>query len=221
MSEGSEPRKFIFRPEVYEVPTLAQAMAITVTPEPGTTTEERWDKETRDLVEDIGSFLTLHPETCVVDYGCGTGRIAKALIDSRGCRVIGVDASQSMRLLSPEYVVSDRFVVWSPDILEKMIARGFRVHACICLWVIQHVFDATEVIERLSRLLAPGGLLYTLNAVNRCVPTDQGYFNDGFDVQAGLRRVFSEENSHHMPAGVTTDHLAATTLIQVLRKRAN
>ena len=208
----------VFQPQVFDVQTLTDAMRIIVTPEPGTTTEERWEKETPYLVRDIGAHLGVGPETCVLDYGCGIGRVAKGLIELFGCRVIGVDFSPSMRLLAPEYVLSDRFTVWSPDVLAKMIAKGFRTNAAICLWVIQHVLEPMAVMQRIAGALPPGGLLYTLNQDTRCVPTDRGWVNDGFDVRAGLSTVFKEEHRHGLPASVATPHLAAVSMIQVLRK---
>jgi SAM-dependent methyltransferase len=220
MDPNDPNRTAVFRPEAFEVTSLAQAMAVTVTPEVGTSTAERWQKETRYLVDDIGRFLALGPESCLIDYGCGTGRIARELIDKYGCRVIGVDTSKSMRLLAPEYVLSERFTVWSPELLDKMIAKGFRADMCICLWVIQHAFSATEVIDRISRALKPGGLLYSLNQLTRCVPTDKGWVNDGFDMRAELCRMFSEENIHPLPESATTAQLAAFTMIQILRKPA-
>jgi hypothetical protein len=46
----------VYHPQVFVVNSLDQAMSIVVTPEPGTTTEERWEKETRYLVDDIGKM---------------------------------------------------------------------------------------------------------------------------------------------------------------------
>jgi SAM-dependent methyltransferase len=169
-------------------------------------------------MDEIGRYLGVGPQTCVLDYGCGLGRISKALIEKHGCRAIGVDTSRAMRLLAPEYVLSERFVVWSPETLDKMIAKGFRADCCVSLWVIQHAFDPLDVIGRMSRAVRPGGLLYVLNTVNRCVPTDVGMVDDGFDIGGALRQAFAEEHSHPLPESVTTAHLAATTRIQVLRK---
>ena len=211
----------VFRPDAFEVSSLRQAMTVTVTPEPGATTAERWQKETSYLVEDIGSFLPLNPESCVLDYGCGTGRIAKVLIETYGCRVIGIDTSRSMRVIASAYVRSERFTVWSPEGLDKMIANGFRADHCICVWVIQHAQSATDVIDRISRALRPGGMLYSLNQLTRSVPTDQGWLDDGFDMRAGLCRALSEEDIHSLPEHATTAQLAASTMIQVLRKQAN
>ena len=218
MTDGAKNQLPVFNPGVFEVASLAQAMRIVVTPEPGTTTEERWEKETRYLVEDIGQCLSLRPEACVLDFGCGPGRVAKGLIDRFGCSVVGVDFSQSMRLLAPEYVLSERFNVWSPDVLDKMVAKGFRVDAAICLWVIQHVRDAMAVIQQMARALPPGGMLYSLNVTTRCVPTNIGWVNDGFDIRSGLRRVFAEEDFRPLPDHATAPAVAAVSMIQILRK---
>lgn len=221
MSSDDPPRMVSFRPEIYEVPSLELAKTMVLTPEPGTTTEERWEKETRFTVEDIGRFLRITPNTCVLDYGCGIGRMSKALIERFGCRVVGVDSSKSMRLLAPEYVLSDRFVVWSPEVLDQMIARGFRADVAICLWVVQHAFDPLKVINQLEGALLPGGQVYAINQRTRCVPMDHGYENDGFDIRGGLARTFVEESFHQIPPEVTGPSLSARSMIQVLRKRSS
>src|SRR5258705_6489786 len=108
-----------------------------------------------------------------------------------------------MRLLAPEYVLSERFAVWSPETLDKMIAKGFRADYCICLWVIQHALHPAEIIDRISRAMKPGGILYSLNQLTRCVPSDRGWVNDGIDMRAALRGAFSEENIHSLPESAT------------------
>jgi len=218
MKKHNQQHAPVFRPDAFEVSSLQQAMSVTVTPEPGATTFERWQKETRYLVDDIGTFLPLNPESCVLDYGCGTGRIARELIGKHGCRVIGIDTSRSLRVIASAYVRSERFTAWPPEALDRMIADGFRADHCICVWVIQHAQSASEVIDRISRALRPGGLLYSLNQLTRSVPTDRGWIDDGFDMRAGLCRALPEENIHSLPEHVTTVQLAASTMIQILRK---
>ena len=211
-------RQAIFRPEVYEVNTVQQAMSVTVTGEAGTSTEERWEKETAYLLEDIGRHLEIDQQTCVLDYGCGVGRLSKALIDEYGCRVVGVDASKSMRLLAPEYVLSERFTVWSPEVLAKMVDKGFRIQRALCLWVLQHVLNPAEVVQLIGSALSDGGLLYVLNQLTRCVPTNLGYVNDRKDVEAELEKRFDELNRSSLPAEVTTQQIAQASRISVLRK---
>ena len=164
-----------------------------VTSEPGTTTEERWLRETPYLVEYCGPRLAIGPHTHVLDYGCGVGRVAKGLIERYGCRIIGVDFSPSMRLLAPDYVLSERFTVWSVATLDKMIDKGFRADAAICIWVIQHALDVQDTVDRLARSLRPGSRLYALNS-GRCVPIDRGWADDGFDVPRAPRTAFLEDD---------------------------
>ena len=218
MDEDARQRP-IYRPQVFEISSVADAKRVIVTPEPGTTTEERWEKETPFLVDDIGERLALRPEMCVLDFGCGIGRIAKGLIDKFGCRVVGVDFSPSMRLYAPEYVLSERFTVWSVAVLDRMIDKGFRAGAGICVWVLQHVLDPTEVIRRIAGVLRPGSPVYALNST-RCVPTDKGWVNDGRDPQKELCAVFQEEHRYCLPETVTTPHMASISFVQVLRKPA-
>lgn len=225
MSSGQVPStgrviNAVFRPEAFEAADRAQAMRVTVTPEQGVTTEERWATETPFIVDDIARHLPIGPETCVLDYGCGLGRIAKGLIDKLGCRVVGVDASKSMRLLSPEYVLSERFTAWSPEVLETMIGKGFRADFAISIWVIQHVLYPEKVIQQIALALKPQGMAYTLNQTFRCVPTDLGWVDDGYKVRESLARIFIEEESHILPAEVTIPVMSPNTIIQVLKQRS-
>ena len=103
MTPDTARKSAVFTPEVFEVATLEQSMGITVTGEAGTSTQERWEKETRFLIDDISKFISPRPDDWVIDYGCGVGRLSKELIDRFGCRVVGIDASRAMRQFAPEY----------------------------------------------------------------------------------------------------------------------
>ena len=107
MSNDKATKGPVYQPKVFEVNNLESAMGIILTPERGTTTGERWEYETPYLVDEIGRALQLDGNSCVLDYGCGVGRIAKGLIERYNCFVLGVDISTSMRQLAPEYVKSD------------------------------------------------------------------------------------------------------------------
>ncbi len=208
-----------YDPRVFTVSSVEDAKRVIVTPEPGTTSEERWKKETPFLVEDIGKHLGLSPEMTLVDYGCGVGRIAKGLIERYGCRVVGVDFSPTMRRLAPEYVGSDQFVVSSVGNFDQMIAGGFRADAAVCVWVLQHVLEVADTVRRLALAVRPGGLLYALNS-GRCVPTDRGWMNDAVDIFRELGAVFQELSHHKLPESVTTPQLASAAVVQVLRRPA-
>jgi SAM-dependent methyltransferase len=104
---ASEKRSAKFNSKLYEVESVEHARALILTAEQGTTTDERWEKETDFLASEIGETLALKETDIVLDYGCGIGRVSKVLIEQYGCRVVGVDASKSMRLMAPDYVLSN------------------------------------------------------------------------------------------------------------------
>ena len=211
-------RQATYRPELYDVASLEEAKQVIVTDDGGTTTGERWEKETPYVAEEIIRHLGIGPETTVLDYGCGIGRIAKELIDRTGCRVIGVDFSKSMRLFAPEYVLSERFTVWSPEVLAKMVESGFRVQRAICIWVLLHVQSPAEVVSLLNRAMSSEALLYVLNCCVRCVPTNLGYGDDGIDVATELKKSFAVVRGSRLPLQITTQMIAEFSEVYVLRK---
>src|SRR5215470_15608513 len=121
-----------YNPAVFNVSTISQAMSIILTPEESTT-EERWRLETPYVCDLIAKSVDIAPNSFVLDYGCGIGRIAKELIARHGCRVIGVDISPSMRALAPIYVASDRFFACTSAMLDGLIERGIAFDAAISI----------------------------------------------------------------------------------------
>jgi len=51
-----------YRPETFDVGTEADAKVIILTPE-GSTTDERWERETPYIADDICSFIDLNKES--------------------------------------------------------------------------------------------------------------------------------------------------------------
>lgn len=172
-TQASPPRHIEARyyPEVFDVPTLERARQIILTEEgPGADTDARWAGETPYVLELIQQALALRPDMLVLDYGCGVGRLAKAMIEASGCMVIGADISPSMRRLALDYVGSDRFTVVSPEQLDRLIAAGLRADAAIAVWVLQHCIAPADDVARIRRSLAAGGQCFVLNMPRRGVP---------------------------------------------------
>ena len=219
MSDGRTIRDPVYQPAIFDVNDLGSAMAIILTPEGDTTTQERWETETPYLIDEIGQALNLNDNSCVLDYGCGVGRIAKGLIERFNCAVLGVDISQGMRQLAPGYVNSVRFAACAPALLDRMIAQGFRAtHACAC-WVIQHCLDPDKDLARIDAALAGNGKLFVLNSSHRYVPTDHGWASDGLSVEDLLDARFERIAKRAIPAAITTPEIANTCYMTTLRKR--
>lgn len=186
-----KPAPLTYNPEIFDVGSIEAARQIILTGE-GSTPDERWESETPYLADAIQNALAITADTVLIDYGCGIGRMAKELIRRHGCRVIGVDISNNMRILAPNYVQSSRFLACSPEMLDMLLARNFVADAAISIWVLQHCLRPAEDIDRIYRSLAPGSGLFVLNNLYRAVPTKEKYWvNDGLDIKSLLRDRFS------------------------------
>jgi SAM-dependent methyltransferase len=200
---SSEPEQVVYFPDIFEARTETAAKRIILTSEgPGADTDTRWALETPYVLELIEAALHPNADMVVLDYGCGIGRIAKAMIEAWGCRVIGVDISQSMRQLAKDYVGSDRFSAASPQGFDQLVTDGLRVSAAISVWVLQHCFAPAEDIERIFQGLADNCSLFVLNMPKRAVPAVRigatvqegfGWGTDSIDVAALLRAKFKLE----------------------------
>lgn len=190
----------VYYPQVFDTADEAAARAIILTDEgEGADTATRWERETPYLVELVRGHVRLGPESLLLDYGCGIGRMAKALIAATSCRVVGVDISARMRAMAAEHVADDRFLAVSPAQLDGMVQHGLRADAALAVWVLQHCLAPAEDIDRLGRVLAPQGRMFVLNMPGRAVPAVQGeagaarfmWAADGIDVAALLRGRFA------------------------------
>ncbi|MGB6536396.1 MAG: methyltransferase domain-containing protein [Xanthobacteraceae bacterium] len=182
-------------PEIFDARDVQQAKRIILTNEGGLDSEARWQTETPYLIELILRSFALGPDMVVLDYGCGIGRVAKAMIEVSGCSVVGLDISGSMRQLARDYVGSDRFIAVSPGQYDTMVAAGLRVNAAIAVWVLQHCLQPAEDIARIRRSIVPKGRIFVLNMSARAVPSVDGgnkfaWVQDEIDVAALLRAEF-------------------------------
>lgn len=211
--------KLTYNPQIFAVGNMAEAMNVILTPE-GMTTAERWQAETPYLADLIGRRIAITPDTVLIDYGCGIGRVAKELIARHGCRVIGVDISASMRALAPMYVGSDRFFTCAPEMIDTLIARGFWVDAAISVWVLQHCHKPDEDIARLRRAIKPGGDLFVLNNNQRVVPTrEASWVTDELDIKAMLTADFDLLDKGRLPPDVLPEQKSIQTFWAAFRVR--
>jgi SAM-dependent methyltransferase len=192
-----------YHPELFDARTVEQARAIILTGE-GSTTDERWKVETPFICTLIAETIALRPDSVVIDYGCGIGRVAKELIARHGCRVIGVDISVAMRAMAVDYVKSDRFVAIAPDMLDGLVANGLAADAAIAVWVLQHCLTPGEDIARIDSALKANGQLFVLNNIYRALPTrEKAWVNDGIDIKATLDAHFDVVRTGKPPEEVT------------------
>jgi SAM-dependent methyltransferase len=182
-------KKVSYDPSIFtDIETVDEAVRIIVTPEAGLTSKHRWDVETPYLMTLIECWLK--PQSLVLDFGCGIGRLAKPLIEKHGCSVIGVDIAANMRALAASCVDSDRFAAMPPHMLSWM--QPGSIDFALAVWTLQHCLDPREEIGHISSALRDGGKLFVVNNVCRVVPTTGGWIDDGIDIRAVLKDYFTE-----------------------------
>lgn len=159
-----------YAPEVFDCNSLDAAKAVILTAGGGLSTDERWEKETKWLMERI----SFENSDVIVDYGCGVGRLSKEIVNP----VLGVDISEHMRKFAVDYVGKPSFSTVSPETFRVMVADGFRAGGAVACWSLQHVCDLKEVVDSLLACLHTGGVLWTLDLGTRHVPGHGGEVPD-------------------------------------------
>ena len=205
-----------YKPDVFEVNNEHEAKRIILTPE-GSTTNQRWQQETPYLANDIGQFLALDERSLVLDFGCGIGRISKALVEQYSCRALGVDISRSMRELSLKYVDNELFSISSKPLLAKLVENGLRFDACVAIWVLQHCMNVEQEVDFIKAALKKNGSLYILNNHYSAIPTDQGWVNDGSNIKQILEKNFELVSYSRLPSECAPQGLVNNTFIGKFR----
>jgi len=160
----------------------------------------------------VMGVLNITPDSLLLDYGCGIGRMSHELIKRHNCRIVGVDISPSMRALSVIYTRTNRFMSCSHEMLEGLVARGLRFDAALPIWVLQHCAAPAQDIALIKAALKPGGDLFAVNGNVRSIPTvELGWVNDGLDIRAMLAAEFELISDGRPARAQTTDIIAEGT----------
>jgi ADP-heptose:LPS heptosyltransferase/ubiquinone/menaquinone biosynthesis C-methylase UbiE len=161
----------------------------------GISMQDRWKVETPLFAKEILKLArakALSP--CILDYGCGVGRLAKEIItQDDDCFIVGVDASKEMMKQASDYVNSDSFFTQSPQELNRKFDLVY------CVYVLQHVpsIEIREILQRIYHHLKDDGIfIYCSSDYRMCIRFDnQGFFDDrflGVDLQAEVERYFDK-----------------------------
>jgi SAM-dependent methyltransferase len=179
---GTAMEELIYTPGIFDRNSLAAAKQVILTV-PRDIADEFWERSTFVTSKLILEAIRPTRDDVLLDFGCGIGRLAKMLIGHTGCRIVGVDISAAMRRYAIEYVGSDRFSVMSSEEFSQLAAKGTRVFSgAYSVIVLQHVLEPQIELRRIAATCKVEAPFFVYNAVNRCVPSNKGWVNDGQDV---------------------------------------
>lgn len=110
------------------------------------------------------SKLPLHPETLLLDAGCGTGRHATVAYSEYGVKVIGIDTNWEdlTRTAATLYFVdgdgaeNGRSWLTSMGDVTRLPFKDNSFDIVICSEVLEHVPDNKKAAKELVRVLKPG-----------------------------------------------------------------
>ncbi|MBU0969737.1 MAG: tetratricopeptide repeat protein [Proteobacteria bacterium] len=211
---GSDPSAYMndYWPGAFETGSLFMARQVSLPPTKGLSTNQRWEKETPWLLKVLEDYLNPDDTTWILDFGCGLGRMAKALIDRHHCWVLGVDISLSMRARAEIFVNSPRFISCSPQALDQMTQQGFRVDHAISVWTLQHCPAMEEEVARIQASLKKGGRLYVLSSSKNRYPTRHGWVDTHENIKRILDKRFKPLEKIPLPDKVFLDRSPKNTI---------
>jgi demethylmenaquinone methyltransferase/2-methoxy-6-polyprenyl-1,4-benzoquinol methylase len=111
------------------------------------------------------------PDQRVLDVATGTGLVARSLVRSYGCRVVGLDQSAPMLARARAKVASDSKLAGRVELVEGQaeempFADGEFDHLTFT-YLLRYVDDPGATLRELARVVRPGGRVACLEF---CVP---------------------------------------------------
>jgi cyclopropane fatty-acyl-phospholipid synthase-like methyltransferase len=166
-----------------------------------------------DILLQIGRAAGLNPDSRVLDVGSGKGAVAILWAEHFGCSVLGVDNLPEMtnesRQRAADSNVADfvEFRTLNATTIDRSITEHFDVVSCMGA---MFIWGFLEGLQRLTRLVAPGGSLVYADIVYTERPVDpdflqrSGYLQDEFPTLPQLQeylRILGWEITHIWEAG--------------------
>jgi SAM-dependent methyltransferase len=98
--------------------------------------------------------LRRRPPRRLLEVGCGTGALARRIVDEVGCEVVAVDQSPAMVEAACGAGVAARL----GDVQQLDLDEG-GFDCALAAWMLYHVPDVDRALSELRRVLEPGGRL--------------------------------------------------------------
>jgi SAM-dependent methyltransferase len=159
--------------QCFDVTSFDQAKHVVLSNDPNN--PNKFEQETKFLVDAISNFMLLNDSMVVLDFGCGMGRVSKELINRFNCKVIGLDISPSMLMFAKLYTANPNkfYATHNYDL-------PCSVDFALSILALQHAENAQREIDNIVNVLKPYGVFVLLNEPERWIPMNID--NKGFIV---------------------------------------
>jgi 2-polyprenyl-6-hydroxyphenyl methylase/3-demethylubiquinone-9 3-methyltransferase len=131
--------------------------------------EIRWVRTLKNLVPGRLKWfdkLTDWQGKSVLDLGCAGGFMAEALAH-KGARVSGIDpAQEAIQAAKHHAKTSNLDITYDVGVGEHMPYSDDTFNIVVCVDVLEHVRDLSQVLAEVARVLKPGGL-FLYDTINR------------------------------------------------------
>ena len=131
--------------------------------------EIRWVRTLKNLVPGRLKWfdkLTDWQGKSVLDLGCAGGFMAEALAH-KGARVSGIDPAQDAIQAAKHHAkASNLDITYDVGVGEHMPYSDDTFNIVVCVDVLEHVRDLSQVLAEVARVLKPGGL-FLYDTINR------------------------------------------------------
>jgi len=119
-----------------------------------------WEEQTAQVMAVLSRLNIVKDGDNVLDYGCGVGRVAKAVRGAYDVTIVAADRSAQMRKHAERYLAGWSGIVLCSD--EEALSTTQRFEAVLAVEVLQHIpLDLLPgVVRALTARLVPGGLLF-------------------------------------------------------------
>lgn len=133
--------------------------------------EVRWVRTLKNMVPGRLSWFDKHIDwngKLVLDLGCAGGFMSEALAE-RGARVAGIDpAVQAIEAAVTQTNKTQSNIDYSVGVGEALPYQTNEFDAVVCVDVLEHVKDLSQVLAEVERVLKPGGI-FLYDTINRNV----------------------------------------------------
>lgn len=137
-------------------------------------TPGKWEIETDWNCKLFKTRKFLNKDSIVLDWGVGIGRLSKMIIDTFGCKVVGVDINSKMLGYATDFVGSDLFSTMTVE--EFKTTNTTKFTNAIAVWALQHSIDPVSDIITIKNSLTLDAEIFVFEERGSCIPiasTDQ------------------------------------------------